>query len=194
MIALHDKPPCAVPTKRNRIQEGTSTKSTAIVEARNHITRAGSSNNRAQRAKLRLLHDFRCKALAIELWHTEIKRRKNRLGLIAEPWPRTLVSERLIHRTDGIAADTDAGQRRAGGTSGELVSRPATETRTDESPEQGWLEPHTLPHTLSRSALLAGQGVLVRSRERRWACRIRISRRGDYIVSARGQATPPADV
>ena len=110
------------------------------------------------------------------------------------PWPRTLASEKLIHGTAGIAADTDAGQRRAGGTSGELVSRPATETRTDESPEQGWLEPHTLPHTLSRSALLAGQGVLVRSRERRWACRIRISRRGGYIVSARGQATPPADV
>ena len=102
--------------------------------------------------------------------------------------------EKLIHGTAGIAADTDAGQRRAGGTSGELVSRPSTETRTDESPEQGWLEPHTLPHTLSRGALLAGQGILVRSRERRWACRIRICRRGDYIVSARGQATPPADV
>ena len=101
-------------------------------------------------------------------------------------------------RTEVLGPLADA---RRHGLSGELgwctswrdSPRPATETLAKatsrgtgrDRPHSAYSAPHTVPPKVS-----AGQA----SSNRHWACEIRLSRRGDYVVSARDETAPPADV
>ena len=84
VVALNTKTTRLVTRTRNSPQKFPSTKSTAVVETSDNITKTRRGSSRTQREELRTLRDIRRSFLSFELWRTEIESGERGLGAGAD--------------------------------------------------------------------------------------------------------------